>query len=102
MMKRFILPELWYVEGDTNNIKAKDAWNDLYKDLGQSYKFAFFENCFYYLNTSNIKSHTKKQPPEGYTKITCEEFLKYVINKEDPFTQTEEYNEILIKLLKDE
>ena len=41
-MKRFILPELWYVEGDTNNIKAKAAWNDLNKDLDQSYKFAFF------------------------------------------------------------
>lgn len=42
-MKKFKLPKLWYVEGDTDRKDAKDAWNKLNSNLGQSANYAFFK-----------------------------------------------------------
>jgi len=102
-MEKFVLPKKWYVEGDTSRKDAKDAWNKLNHDLRQSGNYAFFSNCFYYIDEYGKKSYQKKDPPIGYTEITCDEFLKYVIHEKPikPFIQDSEYNELLIKLLKD-
>lgn len=100
-MKEFKLPKLWYVEGDIDRKDTKDAWNKLNNDLGQSANYAFFKNCFYYIDEYGKKAHRKKDPPIGYTKISCDEFLEYVICEKPikPYIQDSEYNELLIKLL---
>jgi len=100
-MKEFKLPKLWYVEGDIDRKDAKDAWNNLNRDLGQSANYAFFENCFYYIDEYGKKAYIKKDPPSGYTEISCDEFLEYVIGEipVKPYVQDSEYNAILIKLL---
>lgn len=103
-MKKFELPKLWYVEGNTERKDAKDAWNKLNNNLGQSANYAFFENCFYYIDEYGKKAYAKKDPPSGYTEINCDEFLKYAICEVPikPYVQSSEYNELLIKLLNNE
>ena len=103
-MEKFVLPKLWYVEGNTERKDAKDAWNKLNNNLGQSANYAFFENCFYYIDEYGKKTYKKKVPPTGYIEISYDEFLKYVIGEipVKPYVQDSEYNELLIKLLKDE
>ncbi len=95
-MNEFKLPELWYIRGDHTNEEATKAWNKL---AGGGY--TFLNDCIYYLGGRGEDKYTRGRPPEGYTEITLDEFLDYVINKKPykPFIQDSEYNEILIKLL---
>lgn len=100
-MKEFKLPKLWFIKGDHTNKEAGEAWNKL---AGGGY--SFLDDCIYYLDYRGKDKYTRGKPPEGYTQISLEEFLDYVIDKKQPishtFTQDSEYNELLIKLLKDE
>jgi len=101
MKERFILPEKWYIEGDSHRKDAREAWNSLNVDKGESDNYAFYKGCFYFLDLTGNKEYTTGKLPDDYIEITLDDFLEYVVGiapnvevKEDP-----ELNEILIKLL---
>ena len=95
-MENFILPEKWYVERTPENAHVINKWACGLQGNHYAYRNT---NC-YFLNDGNYELVTSSDIDNFIaesTKITTEEFEKYVLNKE--VMQSNEYNQILIKLL---
>lgn len=107
----FILPEKWVVRSinDEQEHIIVPYINDTFKtkiDIGLTYATTpwFYSNIQNEHNGSNPKhdgSSLNSFP--SCKEITFDEFVKYIINKENiTYTQDENYNQILIKLLTNE
>lgn len=98
-MGNFVLPEKWYVERTEQNADVINKWACELQGSHHAYRNT---NC-YFLNDGTYKLVISSDIYEfiaGHIKITYEEFVKYVINQEtDEINQSEDYNQILIKLL---
>lgn len=98
-MGKFILPEKWYVERNLQNHEIINKWACELK--GNDY--AYMSSECYFLNNGEYKRVGDSYAENfitGHTKITYDQFVKYIINQEtDEFNQSKDYNQILIKLL---
>lgn len=102
-MGNFVLPEKWYVKRNPQNHEVINKWAcELKKESG----YAYMTSECYFLNNADYKRVDNNDIEafiKGYTEITYDQFVKYIINQEtDEFNQSEDYNQILIKLLTNE
>lgn len=109
-MNNFKLEEKWCIEVTKENSLIVGEYFKIaastYKDWARNN--SVWEEGWIYLNSLNsynepvqksASSTFSSSIPEGQL-LTTEQFIKYVLNKEVPATiQSEEYNNILIKLL---
>lgn len=109
-MENFILPERWVVRAINNEEDhiIVPYINNTFKtkiDIGLTYA----TTPWFYSNTQNEQNIHKPKHDGSSLKsfpsckeITFDEFVKYIINKENiTHKQNEEYNKILINLLTD-
>lgn len=103
-MKKFELPKLWYVEGDNKNEDMKKIWNDFADSINDDGHYSFLTNFYYFLDNKGQPAHSRNLKPINFTQITHQQFIDHVVNKgvTKSSTQDSDYNEILIKLLKNE
>ena len=107
-MENFILPEKWVVKANNNEEDhiIVPYINNTFKtkiDVGITHA----TTPWFYSNTQNVYNSYKPKHDgsslnsfPGCKEITFDEFVKYVINKENiTHTQDENYNKILINLL---
>lgn len=97
-MKRFVLPEKWYVERTIKNANIINEWACSL----QGTDYAYRTTPCYFLNDGEyqpINDRDSDKFIEGHTLITYEQFLEYIVNKKPIIEDTLELNQILIKLL---
>jgi len=79
------ITEKWYIEFTENNFMFLDSWRR--KKASKFLKVTFLEKCFLlsddYFNDGSFYVGIDESIPEGYEKITLEQFKKYVL-KEEP------------------
>lgn len=78
----FVLPKNWCVKGivdedDSNLSRKKTDWWDYFNSLANKSDFGFYNNAYYYIQ--GLHGYHKHQIPQGYTEITFEQFIEYVV-----------------------
>lgn len=109
-MKHFILPEKWFIK-TTSNYEDEIVVNYINETFDKNISVGLdgMSNWYYsnvpvqYLSEISDKHDYGKSHillENGYEEITFDQFVKYVINKENTiYNQDESYNKILINLL---
>lgn len=91
-MESFILPEKWAIKQNHEKI---NEWFNENKQTASHYS-SITHHIFHYPMIDHLHLYTKVQ--KGYIEISFEEFEIYVL-KTKQYTQDNELNQILIKLL---
>lgn len=100
-MKKFVLPEKWHVRASNiEEARIIGKWFDQ-SEFKSKRSDTFYQTCnmittYGGVNAGNVLGNTCGKL------ISFDDFVKYIVNKKNlnSFIQTEEYNQILINLLK--
>jgi len=95
-MEKFVLPEKWFIKRTFDNADIVNAW--ICKERNNS-NAAFLTDTATVLSNTKYHSFPDSNYTNGYTELTFEQFLEYVINKKPIIQDSTELNKILIKLL---
>ena len=84
-----MIPEKWKIRRNHENCEMLNKWNNehpLFKEQGRDHANFISHSCdkngdFFYPDRQHLSQNHNKSP-SGYTEITKEQFIEFVLNKQ--------------------